>query len=53
MKRFSVFLLLFTLSLTAWKYPVMASDQSSEINRLKEEIQNIQEQYKNDIQFYF
>jgi len=50
MKRISIFLMLFTFSFAAWNCPAMASDQSSEIERLKGEIQNIQEQYKTDMQ---
>jgi hypothetical protein len=50
MKRFSVFLLFLAFLLIAWTYPAMASDQSSEIERLKGEIQKIQEQYKTDMQ---
>jgi hypothetical protein len=49
MKRFFVLLLFFALSLAAWNNPAMASDQSSEIERLKGEMQEIQEQYKTDM----
>jgi phosphate-selective porin OprO/OprP len=50
MKRLSVFLLLAAFSLMAWSNPVMASDQSSEIERLKGEVEKLQEQYKTDMQ---
>jgi phosphate-selective porin OprO/OprP len=50
MKRFPVFLLFLAFSLMAWTYPAMATDESSEIERLKGEIQRIQEQYKTDMQ---
>ena len=50
MKRLSVFLFLFAFSFAAWNLPAMAADQSSEIERLKGEIQKMQEQYKTDMQ---
>jgi Phosphate-selective porin O and P len=50
MKRFSVLLLFFAFSIFAGNFPAIASDQSEEIERLKGEIQKIQEQYKTDMQ---
>ena len=41
MKRLSVFLFLFAFSFAAWNLPAMAADQSSEIERLKGEIQKM------------
>ena len=50
MKKLSVFLAVLIVSLTVWVLPAMALDQSSEIERLKGEIQKIQDQYKTDMQ---
>ncbi|MBS1113951.1 MAG: putative phosphate-selective porin [Nitrospirae bacterium] len=50
MKKLSVFLAVLIVSLTVWVLPAMALDQSSEIERLKGEIQKIQEQYRTDMQ---
>jgi len=50
MKKLSVFLAAVIFAMTACVLPAIASDQSSDVERLKGEIQKIQEQYKNDMQ---
>ncbi|HBR21613.1 MAG TPA: hypothetical protein DD713_03455 [Nitrospiraceae bacterium] len=53
MKHISIFLLLFAFSFVAWNLPATASAESSEIERLKGEIQKMQEQHKTDMQKLF
>ena len=51
--KWSMFLMAVIFSLTVRNLPAIAADQSSEVERLKDEIQKIQEQYKTDMQRLF